>query len=132
MKITIQKKTLGRSRKLAAIEYELPKEPNDLRQMLQMLVKIEIGRYSQADTMLQFLTKEQEKSLDDLGSVKFTSVISHEELSLEKSIKIMEQAYEDGLFKVIQDKHVYDSLDEKIHSTANNWTFIKLTFLAGN
>lgn len=132
MNITIQRKTLGRSRKLAPVQYELPAKPNTLRELLHMLVVLELDRYDEANTVIQFLTATQQAQLEARGgAVKFTTIMRHGEQSLQKSINIMEQAYEDGLFKVLQAQHVYTSLEEPIHSAASEWTFIKLTFLTG-
>ena len=52
-------------------------------------------------------------------------------MTVEDSIALMELAFEDGLFKILQGQHVYTSLDEAITNNEMHWTFIKLAFLTG-
>lgn len=131
VEITIQKKSLGRQRKLNAVKYELPQAPKTLRELLQMLVTIEVTRYNGGETVLEFVTTEQEQHLEDIGAVKFTTITERTKVDAQKSIETMEVAFEDGLFKVIQNGHIYKALNEKIASNDSQWTFIKLSFLTG-
>ncbi|MGN7476491.1 hypothetical protein ACTHOQ_01445 [Solibacillus silvestris] len=131
MNITVKKKSLGRSRKLVSVSYELAQRPRTLRDLLCELVAIEIEGYNGADTLLHFLTESDEANLAETGHIKFSTITPHEQKNIEKSIRAMELAFEDGLFKVLQGQHMYGSLDDGIHSEETDWTFIKLTFLAG-
>lgn len=131
MQIIVQKKSLGRSRKLMATAYELPNKPSTLRELLQELVAIEVENYSKSHTLLNFLTADVEADLAERGQVRFSSMTSHTQQSVAKGIRTMELAFEDGLFKVMQGQYVYLSLDDAIHSDEASWTFIKLVFLAG-
>lgn len=129
MQITVQKKSLGRSRKLMPVRYELEAEPQTLRELLHALVALEIARYEKNETLLQFLIAHEEVAKS--GQVKFSTMMPHEKQDVAKNIHVMELAFEDGLFKVLQGNYVYTSLDEAIYSQEPNWTFIKLTFIAG-
>ena len=131
MQITVQRKSLGRSRKLEAVVYELVQPPQTLRELLRALVEIESARYNEADSLLHFLTAEQESAVETRGKVTFSALTPHEAQSLENSVHVMEQAFCDGLFKVMQGQYVYTSLDESVQLGAQHWTFIKLAFLAG-
>ncbi|WP_431027536.1 hypothetical protein [Lysinibacillus sp. LZ02] len=131
MQITVQKKSLGRSRKLEAVVYELAGQPQTLRELLRALVEVEVARYNEADSLLRFLIEAEEATIEERGKAKFSTLSPRAEQSLEKSVQVMELAFLDGLFKVLQGQYVYTSLDEAIHSDEPAWTFIKLTFLAG-
>ena len=127
MKITILKKPLGRVRKLQHINYELSKKPETLRELLRELVAIEVKRYNEPDTILSFLTEEMKHA----AAIKFGTIAERNKVSVEESIGVMELAFEDGLFKVLQGQHLFTSLDEEITSDEMQWTFMKLAFLTG-
>ena len=127
MKITILKKPLGRVRKLQEVNYELTKKPETLRALLHELVAIEVARYNEQNTVMSFLTEE----MNQAAEIKFGTIAERNQVTLEDSIAVMELAFEDGLFKVLQGQHVYTSLDEEITSNEMQWTFMKLAFLTG-
>ena len=127
MKITILKKPLGRVRKPQEVNYELPTKPETLRALLQELVAIEVARYNEPNTVMSFLTEEMKQA----ATIKFGTIAERNKVTVEDSIAVMELAFEDGLFKVLQGQHVYTSLDEKIISNEMQWTFMKLAFLTG-
>ncbi len=127
MKITILKKPFGRVRKLQEVEYELSKKPETLRALLRELVAIEVSRYNEPDTVLSFLTEEMKLA----ATIKFDHIADRNQVTVEGSIAVMELAFEDGLFKVLQGQHVYTSLDEPITSNEMQWTIMKLSFLTG-
>lgn len=127
MKISVIKKPLGRVRKLQAVDYELQQQPTTLRELLQEIVALEVARYNEVDSLLSFLTTDSGHT----GAIKFAPITERARVEVEKSVAIMELAFEDGLFKVLQGTHVYESLDETIATTEPQWTFIKLSFLAG-
>lgn len=131
MNINVTKKSLGRSRKLVPVSYELTQQPHTLRDLLCELVTIEIERYNNAETLLHFLTESEEAGLSEIGHIKFSPLTPRTQQHVDKGIQTMELAFEDGLFKVLQGQHVYASLDDTIVSDEPNWTFMKLTFLAG-
>ena len=127
MKITIQKKSLGRLRKLQEVTYELLEKPETLRALLRELVAIEVERYNEPNTVMSFLTEEMTQA----GAIKFGTIAERNKVTVEDSIAVMELAFEDGLFKILQGQHVYTSLDEAITNNELHWTFIKLAFLTG-
>ena len=127
MKITIVKKPFGRVRKLQEVTYELSTKPETLRELLRELVAIEVARYNEPDTVLSFLTEEMKQA----AAIKFGPIAERNKVTVEDSIAVMELAFEDGLFKVLQGQHVYTSLNEPIVSNDLPWTFMKLTFLTG-
>ena len=127
MKITILKKPFGRVRKPQEVNYELPTKPETLRALLHELVAIEVARYNEPNTVMSFLTEEMKQA----ATIKFGTIAERNKVTVEDSIAVMELAFEDGLFKVLQGQHVYTSLDEAITSNEMQWTFMKLTFLAG-
>ena len=127
MKITILKKPLGRVRKLQEVTYELPTKPDTLRALLRELVAIEVARYNEPNTVMSFLTEEMKQA----AAIKFGTIAEPNKVTVEDSIAVMELAFEDGLFKILQGSHVYTSLDEAITSNEMQWTFIKLAFLTG-
>jgi hypothetical protein len=127
MKITILKKPFGRVRKLQEVHYELSKKPETLRALLRELVAIEVARYNEPNTVMSFLTEEMKQA----ALIKFGTIAERNKVTVEDSIAVMELAFEDGLFKVLQGQHVYTSLDEKIISNEMQWTFMKLAFLTG-
>lgn len=116
LRITVQKKSFQRSRKLQPVSYELARPPETLRELLRMLVEVEVTRYNDEQSLLHFMLEE--RAVMQLQSV-------------EKHIQIMELAFADGLVKVLQGSRVYMSLDETIDANESCWTFVKLTFLAG-
>ncbi len=131
MEIIIQKKSLGRERRVKGVAYELPQHPTTLRDLLHMLVALEVARYNEGETLLEFLTEQQEQHLEDMGAAKFSTITERSKVDVQKSIETMELAFEDSLFKVVQNEHVYESLDAPIVSDDPQWTFIKLSFLTG-
>lgn len=131
MEILVQRKSLGRSRKLEQMAYELPEKPNTLRELLTMLVQIEVATYNEGTPLLTFITEDQQQDLEATGYVKFSPIAERPDVDNSQAIDTMLQAFEDGLFKVLQGSDVYSTLDEEIHWSTEPWTFIKLTFLAG-
>ena len=127
MKITILKKPFGRVRKLQEVTYDLPTKPKTLRELLRQLVAIEVARYNEPNTVMSFLTEEMKQA----AAIKFGTIAERNKVTVEDSIAVMELAFEDGLFKILQGSHVYTSLDEAITSNEMQWTFIKLAFLTG-
>ncbi len=127
MKITILKKPFGRVRKLQEITYELSTKPETLRALLRELVAIEVARYNEPNTVMSFLTEEMEQA----AAIKFGTIAERNKVTVDDSIAVMELAFEDGLFKVLQGQHVYTSLDEAITSNEMQWIFMKLAFLTG-
>ena len=127
MKITILKKPFGRVRKLQEVTYELSEKPETLRALLRELVAIEVTRYNEPNTVMSFLTEEMEQA----AAIKFGTIAERNLVTVENSIAVMELAFEDGLFKVLQGQHLFTSLDEAITSNEMQWTFMKLAFLTG-
>ena len=127
MKITILKKPFGRVRKLQEVTYEVSKKPETLRALLRELVAIEVTRYNEPNTVMSFLTEEMEQA----AAIKFGTIAERYLVTVEDSIAVMELAFEDGLFKVLQGQHLFTSLDEAITSNEMQWTFMKLAFLTG-
>ena len=127
MKITILKKPFGRVRKLQEVTYELATKPDTIRALLRELVSIEVARYNEPNTVMSFLTEEMKQA----AAIKFGTIAERNKVNVEDSIAVMELAFEDGLFKILQGSHVYTSLDEAITSNEMQWTFIKLAFLTG-
>lgn len=131
MEILVQRKSLGRSRKLEQMTYELPEKPHTLRELLTMLVQIEVSAYNEGTPLLTFITEDQQQDLKATGYVKFLPVAERPDVDNTQAIDTMLQAFEDGLFKVLQGSDVYSALEEEIQWSTEPWTFIKLTFLAG-
>lgn len=131
MKILVQRKSLGRSRKLEHMTYELPEQPHTLRELLTMLVQIEVAQYNEAPSLLAFITDEQQEALDADGYVKFSPTAERPDVENSHAIATMLGAFDDGLFKVLQGQDVYTDLEEEIRWNDEPWTIIKLTFLAG-
>ena len=127
MKITILKKPFGRVRKLQEVTYELSEKPETLRALLRELVAIEVTRYNEPNTVMSFLTEEMEQA----AAIKFGTIAERNLVTVEDSISVMELAFEDDLFKVLQGQHLFTSLDEAITSNEMQWTFMKLAFLTG-
>lgn len=132
MHISIQKKTIGRSRGLNIVSYDLASEPRTLKQLLTMLVEIEVTHFNQQDGVVSFLQQQQLDDLSTTGAVKFSTLTPRQEANIKQAQAIMLQAFEDGLFKVLQGKKVYKHLEEEIYWTDEIWTFIKLRFLTGH
>lgn len=132
MHISIQKKAIGRSRSLNIVSYDLPSEPRTLKQLLTMLVEIEVTHFNQQDGVVSFLQQQQLDDLSTTGAVKFSTLTPRQEANIKQAQAIMLQAFEDGLFKVLQGKKVYKHLEEEIYWTDEIWTFIKLRFLTGH
>ena len=102
-------------------------KPETLRALLRELVAIEVTRYNEPKTVMSFLTEEMKHAAE----IKFGKIAERNQVTVEDSISVMELAFEDGLFKVLQGQHVYTSLDEEITSNEMQWTFMKLIFLTG-
>ena len=131
MEILVQRKSLGRSRKLEQMTYEFPEIPLTVREGFTMLVQIEVSTFIDGTPLLSFITDEQQQDLEATGYVKFLPVAERPDVDNAQAIDTMLQAFEDGLFKVLQGSDVYSSLEEEIQWSTEPWTFIKLTFLAG-
>ena len=127
MKITILKKPIGRVRKLQEVTYNLPSKPETLRALLRELVAIEVERYNDPNTVISFLTEEMKQAT----AIKFGTIAERNKVTVDDNVAVMELAFEDGLFKILQGQHVYTSLDEAIINNEMHWTFIKLAFLTG-
>lgn len=72
MKILVQRKSLGHSRKLEYRTYELAEQPHPLRELLTMLVQIEVAQYNEVPSLLAFITDEQQEALNTDGYIKFS------------------------------------------------------------
>lgn len=108
MIIKVKKRKAGSFRDLAFEEYEIP-QVNTLKELLQEVVAVELQR-----------AKENK----DLYNQKT--------YSLEKAIEIMQQDFEDGLFRVFFNEKEYTSYEDQLEwKEENELVFIRLVMMAG-
>jgi len=93
MKVLVQRKSLGHSRKLEYITYELPEQPHTLRELLTMLVQIELAQYNEAPSLLALITDEQQEALNTDGYVKFSSAAERPDVENSHAITTMLGAF---------------------------------------
>lgn len=136
MKISVNKKTLGKKKKaLEPVIYEVSENIGTLEELFRELVRIEVERYNSKGTDHQTLFLFDENTLKEhasTGKVGFGRLYSERKADLDKAVENALQSFRDGLVRVVWNEQELEHLDDKIIlSEGDVFTFIRVTFLTG-
>jgi len=124
-------------RKKAASLKELAREIIDVpvvKTIQELLMVISTFEYDkQYRTRHLVVLKEEEiKAQSNLGRISFERLFNENKDSLEKSVEIMVQDFQDGLFRVYINQKEYTKLTDEISMNFHDEVvFIRLVMLAG-
>lgn len=136
MKISVNKKTLGKKKKaLEPVIYEVSENIGTLEELFRELVRIEVERYNSKGTDHQTLFLFDENTLKEhasTGKVGFGRLYSERKADLDKAVENALQSFRDGLVRVVWNEQELEHLDDKITlSEGDVFTFLRVTFLTG-
>ena len=134
--IYIKLKSIGKRRPiLENVPYDLPGGISSLRQLIEAIVRQEVGKYNSRgleNMLVPFLSEAEIAEQSTVGKVGFGRLYSDKQADAEKAVETALQGFEDGLFRVlVNDKEVVD-LDGALEIfEKDTLTFVRLTFLTG-
>lgn len=137
MRIFVTMKQLGKRRDvLNRIPLELPGVPATLRELLSMIVRLQVAEYNEKkleQPIFRYLTENQLRdTAEAAGKVGFGTRYNENDANPETAVAAALQAFEDGLFRVFAETIELEKLDSPLTLAPDeNLTFIRLTMLAG-
>lgn len=137
MEIYVRVKSLGKRKDiLAPTPYSLPDGVGSLRQLFTAVVQAEVDSYNSKETeaqLIPFLTREALEDQAKTGKVSFGRIYSDKKANPRKAIDNALQCWQDGLVRVFMNGEELTQLDAPlVIPTGAEFTFIRLTFLAGS
>ena len=136
MNVFIKLKSVGKRRPvLESLPYVLPEQISSLRQLIEVMVRLEVEKYNSRgleNMLIPFLTEEEIEDQSSVGKVGFGRLYSDKKADPEKAVQTALLGFEDGLFRVLVNEKEADDLDSplEIHD-GDRLTFVRITFLAG-
>ena len=131
---TILLKRLGK-KKIKEIPFELDKQVNTLKALLEACVKSEVKTYNDKKEnvrLLPFLTIEEIRQQSTQGKIGFGNSSNNTLANESDAIENVLQSFEDGLFVVFIDDDEIKTLDQTIQlDEQSTISFIRMTFLTG-
>lgn len=136
MKIYIKIKSIGKKRPiLENVPYTIPDGTDTVRKLICALVKTEVENYNEKGTdvqLIQYLSNAEIEEKAGVGKVGFGCIYSEKKANLNEAIENACQCYEDGLVRIFINEEETGELDAPLEiKEDDNFTFIRLTFLAG-
>ena len=135
LKIYISAKQIKkRGHLVAACPYELECVPQNLRQLISMLVAGGVNAYNlrlkSRDTYV--LTDEEIDDMSRVGKIGFGIPFGSREADLDDALETAIQDFEDGLYRVFLGEREIESLDETLNlQEGDTITMIRLVMLTG-
>ncbi|MCL1895669.1 MAG: hypothetical protein FWG03_03890 [Clostridiales bacterium] len=136
MNVFVRLKSVGKRRPvLEDMPYTLPDGILTLRELIEAVVRQEVGKYNSRgleNMLVPFLSEEEIEDQGTAGKVGFGRLYSDKKADVEKALETALQGYEDGLFRVLAGEKEAAELDDPlVICEGDTLTFIRLTFLAG-
>lgn len=141
MKVKVNLKQIGqRKQKIAPVDFEYPKPPETVRELINLTVEQCVNAYNErvraGENGEKPLTEQQIADMSEVGKIAFGINYGEKEQNMDKARENALQSFEDGLYRIfIGDKEIeieIEGLDTAITlNEGDTLTFIKLTMLAG-
>lgn len=132
--LTLQLKRLGK-KKIHLLEFEIEKQPQTLKQLIEECVKSEVKRYNEKRKeikLMSFLSPKDIQEQSVTGKIGFGDLENKELAQVDEAIANALLAFEDGLFVVFVDDMEIKSFEQSISLKPDSViAFIRLTFLTG-
>ena len=117
--LTLQLKRLGK-KKIHLLEFEIEKQPQTLKELIEECVKSEVKRYNEKREeikLMSFLSPKDIQEQSETGKIGFGDLENRELAQVDEAIANALLAFEDGLYVVFVD-------DEEIKSFASSSVII--------
>lgn len=138
MYIQVSLKSIGKKQQsVQSIPYEIQCCPSTVRELILAVTEAEVLTYnSHIDTpqLLAHLTctKEEIEDQAQAGKVSFGVNYNGKKADLRQAQEHAVQCFEDGIYRIFQDKQPLEKLEDVITVTEQSvFTFVRLTMLAG-
>lgn len=132
--LTLQLKRLGK-KKIHLLEFEIEKQPQTLKELIEQCVKSEVKRYNEKREeikLMSFLSPKDIQEQSETGKIGFGDLENRELAQVDEAIANALLAFEDGLFVVFVDDEEIKSFEQSIALKPDSViAFIRLTFLTG-
>ncbi len=141
--LTLQLKRLGK-KKIHLLEFEIEKQPQTLKELIEECVKSEVKRYNEKSEVKRYNEKREEIKLmsflspkdiqeqSETGKIGFGDLENRELAQVDEAIANALLAFEDGLYVVFVDDEEIKSFEQSIALKPDSViAFIRLTFLTG-
>lgn len=132
--LTLQLKRLGK-KKIHLLEFEIEKQPQTLKDLIEECVKSEVKRYNEKREeikLMSFLSPKDIQEQSETGKIGFGDLENRELAQVDEAIANALLAFEDGLFVVFVDDEEIKSFEQSIDLKPDSViAFIRLTFLTG-
>ena len=132
--LTLQLKRLGK-KKIHLLEFEIEKQPQTLKELIEECVKSEVKRYNEKREeikLMSFLSPKDIQEQSETGKIGFGDLENRELAQVDEAIANALLAFEDGLFVVFVDDEEIKSFEQSIDLKPDSViAFIRLTFLTG-
>lgn len=136
MQIYFRVKVVGKRKPvLELIESSLPDGIVCLEDAIRAIVSDQVSRFNERSidqAIFPYLSPERLEEQAQAGKVGFQAAYDDQKANVTKAIETAIQAFEDGIYKVLIDDSVVESLHESIEIRPGAvFTFIRLTLLSG-
>ena len=132
--LTLQLKRLGK-KKIHLLEFEIEKQPQTLKELIEQCVKSEVKRYNEKREeikLMSFLSPKDIQEQSETGKIGFGDLENRELAQVDEAIANALLAFEDGLFVLFVDDEEIKSFEQSIALKPDSViAFIRLTFLTG-
>ncbi len=132
--LTLQLKRLGK-KKIHLLEFEIEKQPQTLKELIEECVKSEVKRYNEKREeikLMSFLSPKDIQEQSETGKIGFGDLENRELAQVDEAIANALLAFEDGLYVVFVDDEEIKSFEQSIALKPDSViAFIRLTFLTG-
>ncbi|RRJ92246.1 hypothetical protein EG240_03455 [Paenimyroides tangerinum] len=132
--LTLQLKRLGK-KKIHLLEFEIEKQPQTLKELIEQCVKSEVKRYNEKREeikLMSFLSPKDIQEQSETGKIGFGDLENRELAQVDEAIANALLAFEDGLYVVFVDDEEIKSFEQSIDLKPDSViAFIRLTFLTG-
>lgn len=136
MRVYFRVKAVGKRKPvLELVESSLPDDTACLEDAIRAIVTDQVRQFNDRSldqAIFSYLSPEQLEDQAQAGKVGFQAAYDDRKADEAKSIQTALQAFEDGIYKVLMDEHVVESLREPLVIRPEAiFTFIRLTMLSG-
>lgn len=137
MILKVNIKQIGeRRQKVAPIDFEYPKAPVTVCELITETVTLCVNEYNErvrrGDTVTKPLSEEEISDRAKIGKIAFGINYGGKEQELPKAVENALQSFEDGIYRVFLNDSELESLDAPLSLSENDaLTFIRLTMLSG-
>lgn len=154
MRLFVERKSLGRTRGVAKVPYELDEQPSELgtlQELIVALVRHEVAKFEAAfispvaadnthdhapdipsSLPRQKYTEVELAGLLESGKISFGYTYNNGKVSLDQAMAVALQAVKDGVVRVFINNEEISGLDTRVRlKDGDQLTLLRLTFLTG-